>query len=171
MYRSTTLAAVAATLIGISAAARAGELNIGVILSGEITPGVYGQVMIGNTPPPPLLYAQPLIIEAPATRRPPDPGVPARPPRVMRASGPGIATVTTPAAARCTSYAAPSTSAMTQRAARKLRPRTAAANARIEARDAQPAGFFTSPARSKPSSATCAAVGERPASSSFFAVL
>jgi hypothetical protein len=63
MYWSTAIAAVAATLIGSSSAARAGELNIGVILSGEITPGVYGQVMIGNTPPPPLLYAQPLIVE------------------------------------------------------------------------------------------------------------
>ncbi|MFO1409732.1 MAG: hypothetical protein U1F06_05045 [Steroidobacteraceae bacterium] len=60
MFRTTALAA-AATLC--CAAAPAGDLNIGVILAGEISPGVYGQVMIGNQPPPPLLYAQPVIIE------------------------------------------------------------------------------------------------------------
>lgn len=42
--------------------AQAGELNIGVILSGEIQPGVYGRVEIGNAPPPPVLYAQPVVI-------------------------------------------------------------------------------------------------------------
>ena len=64
MYRTTTtvLAAAASALL-CAAAARAGDLNIGVILSGEITPGVYGQVMIGNSPPPPVVYAQPVIIE------------------------------------------------------------------------------------------------------------
>ena len=42
---------------------RAGELNLNVILSGQIAPGVYGQVQLGNEPPPPVLYAQPVTIE------------------------------------------------------------------------------------------------------------
>ena len=33
-----------------------------VIISGEIQPGVYGRVEFGNTPPPPLVYAQPVVI-------------------------------------------------------------------------------------------------------------
>lgn len=64
MYRITN--AVLATAVSAwlcTAAARAGDLNIGVILSGEVMPGVYGQVMIGNSPPPALVYAQPVIIE------------------------------------------------------------------------------------------------------------
>jgi hypothetical protein len=62
MFRTAAIAAVASALLCV-ATAHAGDLNIGVILSGEITPGVYGQVMIGNSPPPPVVYAQPVIIE------------------------------------------------------------------------------------------------------------
>ena len=62
MFRTSATAAAFSALL-CAAPARAGDLNIGVILSGEITPGVYGQVMIGNSPPPPLVYAQPVIIE------------------------------------------------------------------------------------------------------------
>ncbi len=62
MFRSSSAAAIACGLL-CTAAAGAGDLNIGVILSGEITPGVYGQVTIGNGPPPPLVYAQPVLVE------------------------------------------------------------------------------------------------------------
>jgi hypothetical protein len=43
--------------------ARAGELNINVILSGQVAPGVYGQVQLGSNPPPPVVYAQPVLVE------------------------------------------------------------------------------------------------------------
>ena len=33
-----------------------------VIISGEIQPGVYGHVQFGNAPPPPVVYAQPVVI-------------------------------------------------------------------------------------------------------------
>ena len=33
-----------------------------VIIGGEIRPGVYGRVEFGNAPPPPLVYAQPVVI-------------------------------------------------------------------------------------------------------------
>jgi len=62
MFRNSSAAAIACGLL-CTAAVRAGDLNVGVILSGEITPGVYGQVTIGNGPPPPLVYAQPVLVE------------------------------------------------------------------------------------------------------------
>jgi|ERR1700730_4739254 len=42
--------------------ARAGDLGIQIILSGQVAPGIYGQVQIGNNSPPPLVYAQPMLI-------------------------------------------------------------------------------------------------------------
>ena len=33
-----------------------------VIISGEVRPGVYGRVQIGNAPPPVLVYPQPVVI-------------------------------------------------------------------------------------------------------------
>jgi len=49
---------------GISSA-YAGNVNVGVSVSGEIQPGVYGRIDIGNAPPPPVVYAQPIIIARP----------------------------------------------------------------------------------------------------------
>lgn len=43
------------------AVAHAGDINVGVSVSGEVAPGVYGRVDIGNTRPP-LVYAQPVVI-------------------------------------------------------------------------------------------------------------
>lgn len=40
----------------------AGDLGINVILSGEIRPGVYGQVQLGNTPRPAVVYERPRVI-------------------------------------------------------------------------------------------------------------
>lgn len=48
------------------------DIDLRVILSGEIAPGIYGRVDIGNAPRPPLLHAQPVII----TRQPGNPGPP-----------------------------------------------------------------------------------------------
>lgn len=38
------------------------DLNVGVTISGEITPGVYGRVEIGNNPPPPVIYSEPRLV-------------------------------------------------------------------------------------------------------------
>jgi hypothetical protein len=43
-------------------AVQAGDLNIGVVISGEVQPGVYGQVELGNRPPPPVVYERPRVI-------------------------------------------------------------------------------------------------------------
>ncbi len=49
------------SILFTSMLAHAGEPSVSVTVSGEITPGVYGEVQIGNAPPL-LVYAQPLII-------------------------------------------------------------------------------------------------------------
>jgi hypothetical protein len=46
-------------------AAAAGDVNVGVTISGEIQPGVYGQVNIGTVPNYALVYPQPVVIAAP----------------------------------------------------------------------------------------------------------
>jgi len=52
----------ASLLLGsLSAHAELPVIHIGV--SGEISPGVYGEVQFGNAPPPPVVYAQPTVIE------------------------------------------------------------------------------------------------------------
>jgi hypothetical protein len=46
-------------------AAHAGNVNVGISVSGELQPGVYGRIDIGNAPPPPVVYAQPVLIAPP----------------------------------------------------------------------------------------------------------
>ena len=48
--------------------ASAGDVSVGVTITGEIVPGVYGRVDLSNRPPPPLLYAEPVVIVQPAPR-------------------------------------------------------------------------------------------------------
>jgi len=64
---------VSFTVVLLSAAGAtisyAGDINFGVTITGEVVPGVYGHVVIGNAPAPPVVYAQPLVID------PPPPGV------------------------------------------------------------------------------------------------
>lgn len=62
----TVSAFVACTLLLITAPfSVASDVNVGVTISGEIQPGVYGQVNIGTTPNYALLYPQPVVITAP----------------------------------------------------------------------------------------------------------
>src|SRR5713226_7965902 len=68
---SKALIGLAAILISSAGVSRAGDLDIHVILAGEIAPGVYGQVQLGNAPPPPVVYAQPMLIEPQASPPPP----------------------------------------------------------------------------------------------------
>ena len=62
----TLKTAVFLSLLLGSMAAHAGTPSVSVTVSGEVAPGVYGEVQIGNASPPPLVYAQPRII----TRQP-----------------------------------------------------------------------------------------------------
>jgi len=45
-----------------SATAFGGDVNVGVSISGELQPGVYGQVNIGTMPNYSLVYPQPMVI-------------------------------------------------------------------------------------------------------------
>lgn len=60
--RSTLVKLAAVLAVQGIAAAHASDINIGVSVSGQVAPGVYGRVDIGNTPPP-VLYQQPVIIQ------------------------------------------------------------------------------------------------------------
>ncbi|SFU40843.1 hypothetical protein SAMN05216350_101802 [Polaromonas sp. YR568] len=61
---------IAAGLVALSAlwsgAAMATGPYANATVEGALTPGVYGRIEIGNAPPPPLIYAQPVIIQRPA---------------------------------------------------------------------------------------------------------
>jgi len=58
-------------LIASAGSSRAGDLDIHVILSGQVAPGVYGQVQLGSGPPPPVVYSQPMLIEPQPSPLPP----------------------------------------------------------------------------------------------------
>ena len=57
--------AAAALLLAAAGTAYA-QTYINATVGGELAPGVYGRVNIGNAPPPPLIYAEPVIIHRPA---------------------------------------------------------------------------------------------------------
>jgi len=42
--------------------ANAGDLGVNVILSGELRPGLYGQVELGNAPRPAMVYDYPVMV-------------------------------------------------------------------------------------------------------------
>ncbi len=63
MHAVQSLAGLA---IGIMLATTAiGAPSVNVIVDGQVRPGVYGRVEIGNIPPPPVLYPQPVVIVRP----------------------------------------------------------------------------------------------------------
>jgi len=70
MRQWSMVLAAAISLCG-ALSTRAGDLGINVIVSGQVAPGIYGQVQIGNAAPPPLVYAQPMLIEPQAAPPPP----------------------------------------------------------------------------------------------------
>jgi len=69
-FLNMRLVSMVPVLFAVAGVGHAGDLNIHVMLSGEVAPGVYGQVQIGNERPPPLVYAQPMLI-VPQTAPPP----------------------------------------------------------------------------------------------------
>jgi hypothetical protein len=64
MKKAYCLGAVVALALGATTAAHA-DVDISVAIQGEIAPGVYGRVDLNGRPPPPLVYAQPVVIEQP----------------------------------------------------------------------------------------------------------
>lgn len=60
----------AATALWCAAGLAQAQTYIAGSVAGQLAPGVYGRVDIGG-PPPPLMYAQPVLIAPPAVRPPP----------------------------------------------------------------------------------------------------
>lgn len=57
--------AVAALLLAAGGAAQA-QTYLNATAGGELAPGVYGRINIGNAPPPPVIYQEPVIVHRPA---------------------------------------------------------------------------------------------------------
>ncbi|WP_295955610.1 hypothetical protein [Rhodoferax sp.] len=67
-----TAAALLALACGLAAgAAQAQDVYINGTVGGAIAPGVYGQINFGSRPPPPVLYAQPMLIQRGPIAEPP----------------------------------------------------------------------------------------------------
>ena len=64
--RHWMLAGAAAGLSLVAVVAQAQVPYVNATVSGQLQPGIYGRIDIGNAPPPPLIYAQPVIIQRPA---------------------------------------------------------------------------------------------------------
>jgi hypothetical protein len=65
--------ALAAALTALSFSGAAGaQTSVGVSVQ-VAQPGVYGRIDIGNTPPPPVVYARPVVIAQPAVVVPAQP--------------------------------------------------------------------------------------------------
>ena len=47
----------AAALVAAVPLVHAQSVSVSATITGEIVPGVYGRVVLGNRPPPPVLYA------------------------------------------------------------------------------------------------------------------
>ncbi|MFC6284229.1 hypothetical protein [Polaromonas aquatica] len=69
MKTTTLKSLLAVNLCAFSAffggAALAATPYANATVEGALTPGVYGRIEIGTAPPPPLIYAQPVIIQRP----------------------------------------------------------------------------------------------------------
>src|SRR5215472_9082762 len=56
---------IVTALAGGAACAEAQNVSVNAVITGQVVPGVYGQVVIGNAPPPPVVYQQPMIVQPP----------------------------------------------------------------------------------------------------------
>lgn len=65
ILRLTLASLVAVCALGVPVA-QAAQPYVNATVEGALIPGVYGRIDIGNAPPPPLIYAQPVIIQRPA---------------------------------------------------------------------------------------------------------
>jgi hypothetical protein len=64
MRTACCLGALATLALGATSVANA-DVDISVAIRGEIAPGIYGRVDLGGRPPPPLVFANPVLIEQP----------------------------------------------------------------------------------------------------------
>ena len=60
------MSGAATALLLVACAGAQTHTYINSTVSRQLAPGVYGRIDIGNAPPPPLIYAEPVIIQRPA---------------------------------------------------------------------------------------------------------
>mgnify|MGYP001582631765 CR=1 FL=1 len=60
------MSGAATALLLVAAAGAQAQTYFNSTVGGQLAPGVYGRIDIGNAPPPPLIYAEPVIIQRPA---------------------------------------------------------------------------------------------------------
>lgn len=65
MQKTIRVATVLALLGLAAASALAADPYVNVTVGGVLRPGVYGRIEIGNAPPPPVYYPQPILIAQP----------------------------------------------------------------------------------------------------------
>ena len=61
--RTMRLLVLPAIMVAFGSLAQAQNVSFNATISGTVVPGVYGQIAIGNGPPPPVVYAQPVIAQ------------------------------------------------------------------------------------------------------------
>jgi hypothetical protein len=49
--------------LALAASVAQAQVSVSATISGQVVPGVYGQVQIGGGPPPPVVYAQPVVAQ------------------------------------------------------------------------------------------------------------
>ncbi len=57
------IASLAVLTFAAAATVAAAQVSVNAVIRGPVVPGVYGQVVIGNAAPPPVVYAQPVVAE------------------------------------------------------------------------------------------------------------
>lgn len=50
------------SLLTLAGVAQASDVQVGVTVAGEVSPGVYGRIDIGTRPPPPVVYTKPIVV-------------------------------------------------------------------------------------------------------------
>jgi hypothetical protein len=61
--RSSYAILIVSALAAAATCAQAQNVSVNAVITGEVVPGVYGQVVFGNRPPPPVVYQQPMIVQ------------------------------------------------------------------------------------------------------------
>ena len=102
LLRHKLLAAGAGLLLGLAGNVAWAQSYVNATVDGQLAPGVYGRIQIGSGGPPPLIYAEPVIIQRPpvAVHRSP---ITCTCRRGMQRTGPNTVGATTPVVSRCTS--------------------------------------------------------------------
>ncbi len=60
--------AILLALLAPTLPTHAADVDVRVIVSGDVRPGIYGRVDVGSAPPPPLVYATPVVVARPPPR-------------------------------------------------------------------------------------------------------